>query len=108
MLENAMKDANLAVIKSIVSDADPELTAYLFGSRSKKTHQPESDYDIMIETAGNPDMKTKIDLSSRITKLLADQGITADVIVESKTDIQFKKKLTGSIVKNALNSAIKL
>ncbi len=103
-----MKDKNLPVIKSVVSSNGGDFTAYLFGSRSKGTNRPDSDYDILVEVNGDPDIRDRISLSSKITKMLADRDIIADVLVESKLDISIKKNLTGSIVRNALKTAVKL
>ena len=70
--------------------------------------RPGSDYDIIVVEKDELDIRTKIRISSKITKMLADAGISSDVLVRSENDIQVRKKWAGSVIQNASTSWIKL
>lgn len=102
-----MHDKNLSTIKSIVSSLG-DYEVYLFGSRARGDNSPDSDYDIIVVSKDDMDVRTKMIISSKITKNLADKGISSDVLVRSIDDIKLRRNWTGSVIQNAVENWIRL
>ena len=93
-----------AIARSYISDAE----VMLFGSRAKQTHSASSDYDILIITSLNIPVEQKTLLRTSIRKTLLSAGIRSDILIQSKTEIEKKRKLPGHFIRNILNEAILL
>ena len=102
----ANKNQIPAEIKSIariyISDAD----VMLFGSRAKDNNSADSDYDILIVTDQTISVKQKTPLRTNIRKDLLTKGIRSDILIQSKAEIEKKRKLPGHIIRRILNEAI--
>jgi len=96
----------LRIIKDSVTEFLPESEILLFGSRARKDFSDDSDFDLMIVT--NLVYKTR-DLrllKATIRKRLAQNRIPADIIIQSRTELEINKNITGHIVKQVLKEGI--
>ncbi len=80
----------------------------LFGSRARKDFTRFSDYDILIITDRDFEIKEKMSLSKKIREYLAKSGFDVDVIIKSDYEVQFLRDKPGSIVRNALKEGVAL
>lgn len=100
--------SELEKIKSIVVGLIPNSRVILFGSRSRNTHDEQSDYDIMVVTEKDYDGKTKLQLRTSLFKLLGKARIPSDVLLNSEKELLIKKELPGNIVRTVLTEGIVL
>lgn len=96
----------LNIIKITVKHSFPEAEVMLFGSRASGAASSDSDYDILIITHQTLTPKQKLPFKSKIRKALLKKGIRADILIQSKKEIQTKKNLPGHIIRNILNEAV--
>ena len=96
------------LIKDTAIQLIPNCQVYLFGSRVNSNETKDSDYDLLIVTPNNISMQEKLLYKSTLRKLFAKNKLDADLIIESKNDIKFKKNLIGHIVRYALSEGILL
>lgn len=94
------------VIKESVNELLPESLILLFGSRARHDHTEDSDYDLMIITKDFHDYKQVRLFKSMIRKELAHNHIPADIIIQSKDEVESKKKITGHIIRQVLKEGI--
>ena len=93
-------------IKSFVSEILPGSDIILFGSRARNEILRDSDYDLLIIVKDQFDSSRRLKYQSLIRKNLAIKNILADVIIQSKYDIEKKRNLRGHIVRSALQEGI--
>ena len=95
-------------IKEIAKDYFSDADVMLFGSRANKTATNESDYDVLIITSHflTPEKKTPI--RTQIRKDLLKIGIRSDILIQSRIEIEKKKKLPGHLIRNIMRDAILL
>lgn len=105
-----LADETLAfkVIRESVIELLPESSILLFGSRARHEHTDDSDYDLMIITKDFHDIKQVRLFKSLIRKKLAHNHIPVDLIIQSKAGVEYKRKITGHIVRQALKEGIPL
>ncbi|HAH24672.1 MAG TPA: hypothetical protein DCL77_13125 [Prolixibacteraceae bacterium] len=96
------------VIKESIIELLPESSIILFGSMARHDHSDDSDYDLMIITKDFHDNKQIRLFKSLIRKKLAHNHIPADIIIQSKEEVELKKKITGHIVRQAIMEGIPL
>jgi predicted nucleotidyltransferase len=60
----------------------------LFGSRARKDFTRFSDYDILVITDRDFEIKEKMSLSKKIREYLAKSGFDVDVIIKSDYEVQ--------------------
>ena len=96
------------LIKSVTTAYFPEAEVMLFGSRSRDSAGPDSDYDILIVTDKQLSSEDKISYRTKIRKELLNEGIRSDILIQSKKDIENKKRLPGHIIRNIFKEAIML
>ncbi len=101
------KDPTLK-IKEIIKSQIPDSRIVLFGSRAHGDFDSQSDYDIMIIMPHHIDIKQKMKLATHINKLLVDNGIASDIIVQSADEVEKKKKLIGNVVREAMKEGIEI
>lgn len=101
-------DIVLQQIKRIVQEILPESKIFLFGSRAKGTGNLYSDYDLMVVTKKNYDVREKIPICSAINKALSKSGIPSDILLNSEEEVKIKKELHGHIVRTVVREAITL
>jgi len=96
------------LIKTVAKEYFPEAEVMLFGSRSRNSASPDSDYDILIVTDKQLSSEDKIYYRTIIRKELLKEGIRSDILIQSKKDIENKKRLPGHIIRNIFKEAIML
>ena len=89
-------------IKNIAQQFFPECQVMLFGSRARMDFRPDSDYDVLIVINKLLTPEEKIPFRTLIRKGLIIYNILSDILIQSKTEIEEKKELTGHIVKAIL------
>ena len=94
-------------IKGAFNDIDAE-EIILFGSRARKDHEKNSDYDILVITGRNIPAGRKISLYSKFRKRIAQKGIDADVLIKSREEVEYYRDKIGSVVKEALREGVAL
>ena len=78
----------------------------LFGSRARGDADELSDWDLLVVTKEELSREDRRDLSHLLRKKLADMLIPSDVIIRSEREVEARKKVPGSIVRNALKEGI--
>jgi len=81
---------------------------YLFGSRSAGTARQDSDYDLLAVIEGPSSLQERVALSTLWRGLLAKQGLDADILVKTQTEVAEYRDKIGSIVNAALSTGIAL
>ena len=92
------------IVKSFISDAEIKL----FGSKARNDAGQDSDYDILVITNKPFSPREKFPLKTKIRKELLKFGIRSDILIQSKKDIEIKKKLPGHIIRGILKEAVEL
>lgn len=86
-----MKNQDKETIINIIKQLLPQANIYLFGSRARNDHQPESDIDVAI------DNKQKIDsyILSDIKEQIEESTIpfTVDIVDLNRVSDDFKKEI---------------
>ncbi|MBN2890926.1 MAG: nucleotidyltransferase domain-containing protein [Bacteroidales bacterium] len=99
---------NEKIIKQITLQFFPTCIILLFGSRARNEYTEDSDYDLLIITNNELSIQEKREYKAKIRKLLAKAKIPADILIQSNTEIETKKLITGHIVKQALKEGIQI
>ena len=99
---------SLSIIKEVANRFLPGCKVLLFGSRARKDHYLDSDYDFLIITKHTIDIRKKRTLKSMIRKELAHFKIPADILIQSEDEINSKKEITGHIIKQVITEGITL
>ncbi|OGI01520.1 MAG: hypothetical protein A2Y25_03380 [Candidatus Melainabacteria bacterium GWF2_37_15] len=101
MPDKAILDKILAaILKVIVPDK-----VILFGSQARGTARPDSDYDILVIKSG---IENERKINQAIYRVMVDIDIPigVDVIVKTPENVEKNKKMTFSVVKEALEEGI--
>ncbi len=93
-----------ATAKNYLADAE----VMLFGSRARNDSTAESDFDILIITGQLLAVKEKMTIKTGIRKTLLQSGIRSDILIQSKEEVEIKKRLPGHIIRAILKEAILL
>jgi predicted nucleotidyltransferase len=96
------------VIKNTARNYLPDAEVLLFGSRARDDEKADSDYDILLITKTGLTPKEKLPLKTRIRKALLLLGVRSDILIQSETEVDQKKKLPGHIVRRIMREAITL
>src|SRR5438132_1529800 len=99
----------LDTIKSTVNFFLPGSQVLLFGSRATGKEDAQSDFDLLIVTTDTFAPREKMNWENKIRKALV-YALNApfDVILQSKSEVDEKKDLTGHIVHYAMKDTIEL
>lgn len=93
-------------IKEIANNYFSDADVMLFGSRANKTATNESDYDVLIITSHSLPPQKKTPIRTQIRKDLLKIGIRSDILIQSRVEIEKKKKLPGHLIRNIMRDAI--
>ncbi|MFC0876870.1 nucleotidyltransferase domain-containing protein [Saccharicrinis sp. FJH2] len=99
---------SLSIIKETTCRLIPGSKVLLFGSRARKENSNDSDYDFLVITEETIGVQKKRSLKALIRKELAKFKIPADVLIQSEEEIEFKKDITGHILKQVLREGVVL
>lgn len=94
------------LIKSTVRSFLPDAEVLLFGSRARSDEKSDSDYDILLITNVSLTPKEKLPLKTKIRKALLIVGVRSDILIQSKIEVDQKKKLPGHIIRRIIREAI--
>ncbi|MCD6013292.1 MAG: polymerase subunit beta [Flavipsychrobacter sp.] len=87
----------------------PGARVLLFGSRATGKADEQSDFDLLIVTPDTFAPREKMNWESKIRKqLVYSLNVPFDVILQSKSEVEEKKGLTGHIVHYAMMETIEL
>jgi uncharacterized protein len=100
------KDSVLNQIKYYILEILPGSEIILFGSRARNENLRDSDFDLLIVVDKQFDSLEKLKFQALIRKQLAVKNILADIIIQSKSDIEIKKNLPGHIVRSAIQEGV--
>jgi len=95
-----------STIKAIARDFIPDAEVLLFGSRARKEARSGSDFDLLIMTNNKFTVEKKIAIRAAIRKALLKENIRSDVLLQSKEEVEQKRKLPGHIIRNICKEAI--
>jgi len=98
----------LAEIKIIAHSYMADADIMLFGSRAKGSHTDDSDFDILIVSSITLLTDQKIPICTSIRKELLKKGIRSDILIQSKSEIERKRKLPGHFIRNIMKDSIML
>ena len=101
-------DEIIELIKKTAHEYLPDAEVLLFGSHARKNSSLESDYDILLITNSDLSPKEKFPIRTNIRKSLLTIGIRSDILIQSKLEVEKKKRLPGHIVRKILREAILL
>ena len=96
------KDKILNQIRTSVLEILPGSEIILFGSRARNDADDSSDYDLLIILNSSLHSAERLKFQALIRKKLAVQNILADIIVQSRSDIELKKNIPQHIKISAL------
>lgn len=96
------------IIKTTAKEYIADAEVMLFGSRARQDSTKDSDFDILIITNQDLSPKAKFPLKTIIRKILLKSGIRSDILIQSKKEVEKKKRLPGHIIRNILNEAVLL
>lgn len=96
------------IIKNTAWSFLPDAEVLLFGSRARRDEKSDSDYDILLITKRSLSPKEKLPLKTKIRKALLLVGVRSDILIQSKSEIDQKKRLPGHIVRRIISEAITL
>ena len=99
---------SLSIIKDTANKIIPDCSILLFGSRARKDNAADSDYDFLVITNETFDIRKKRTLKSMMRKELARFKIPADILIQSKDEINSKKEITGHILRQVLKEGVAL
>ncbi|MGM0566210.1 MAG: nucleotidyltransferase domain-containing protein [Bacteroidota bacterium] len=98
----------LIIIRETAHKFIPESKVLLFGSRARSDYNHDSDYDFLVITKENFDIRKKRNLKSLIRKELAKFKIPADILIQSAEEVYYKKDIPGHIVNQVLQEGVAL
>ncbi len=109
MIKLMKSSANIVeIIKNTAHEYLPDAEVFLFGSHARNEATAESDYDILLITKTKLSPKEKLPIKTKIRKSLLLIGIRSDILIQSQSEADKKRKLPGHIVRKILKEAILL
>jgi len=97
-----------SIIKNTVHEIFPDAQVMLFGSRARGDFKLDSDYDILVITSKELIPEEKMPYRTSIRKNLLSHKIFSDILIQSRSEISVKRKLTGHIIKKILDDCVEL
>lgn len=98
----------IKIIKESVNEFLPGSSIFLFGSRARRDYIEDSDYDFLVVTENAYKPQELRMLKAMIRRKLAQNRIPADILIQSKAELESNKKVTGHIVRQVLKEGIPL
>lgn len=84
----------------------PVTGIFLFGSRARDDFNPGSDWDFLVCTKNDVPFAIKAKLTGTIQTLLAERGVSADIIVKSEHKLEEERENVGVITYYALKEGL--
>lgn len=98
-------EALKAIVNSIVSAVDP-VQVWLFGSRARNTHRPDSDFDLLVVTKIE-DGEAGFD-HDRVYAPTIGSGVGCDVLPCRLDDFDRESRSRTGIVRQAIDGGVLL
>lgn len=95
-------------IRRMILEVLPGAEIILFGSRARGSEAKTSDYDLLVIIERPITVAERMRCQSQIRKQLANHSILADVLVQSRIEVDQKKQLIGHIIRSAMREGIPL
>jgi len=102
------QDKSVAKIKDVIKTLCPKSEVVLFGSRADGNVHGSSDYDVLVVVNEGLTMKEKRVLAGTLRKKFAEMGLDVDIIIKTYEDRNYYRDKIGSIVKEALETGVKI
>lgn len=80
----------------------------LFGSQARRDARPDSDWDFYIVVDKEIDFKTKVEIIMWIKRKLASKKIPNDVLIQSQSVSQERRKSIGYVTYNVYKEGIRI
>jgi predicted nucleotidyltransferase len=96
-------------IKRIITGILPGAEVLLFGSRARKDHREDSDWDLLVITEEEIEGEAYYDVTGKIHKALnplLEWG--SDIIIRSRKDVEMKKQWPGHFIRWAMKEGVLL
>ena len=93
-----------AICMTHISDAE----IMLFGSLADGGSSSQSDIDLLLITSTDLTIEEKTPLRTKIRKDLLLNGLRTDILIQSKGEIERKRRLPGHFIKNIMRDAVLL
>ncbi len=106
MINNSKRSFD--IIKKNSQELFPGCRVLLFGSRARSDNSDDSDYDFMIIIKDTIDIKQKRFYKSVLRKKLAKHKIPADILIQSESEIDVKRNITGHIVRKIIKEGVSI
>jgi predicted nucleotidyltransferase len=97
-----------SIIKETAKRIIPNSRVLLFGSRARRDNSSDSDYDFLVVTKDTIDIRQKRALKSLMRKELAKYKIPADILIQSESELNSKKQITGHILRQVAREGVAL
>lgn len=81
---------------------------YLFGSRARGTHRPDSDYDLLLVVTENFSYSDKDKLYDAVMEVLFDTGRLISLKIRKETEYRRLLKMKTPFMQNVLREGIKI
>jgi predicted nucleotidyltransferase len=101
-------DKNLQTIKHAVTSILPGSRVILFGSRARGIGDHLSDYDVLVVTGKNFNIRERRQYAGKIRRKLAVLGIAVDIVVKTENDVSYYQDKIGSLVREAVRDGVAL
>jgi len=112
LVVKAMQDIRTHIREVIIGEAEQAgyrvLRILLFGSRARGDERPDSDWDFFVVVDADRPFSDREDVASRICWKLAEQGIYADVFIQSVKAVDLRENDTGLLTYYALKEGVPL
>jgi predicted nucleotidyltransferase len=104
-----MKEKIKKIINQVLEEKGIKLEGIiLFGSRVRGDFKENSDWDLLIIVEEKLSRYERVEILHFIRRKLADEFIPSDVIIKSREEVEERKKVIGSVIKNAIEEGILL
>ncbi len=103
----------LDIAKKIITDVIIEnnlqlIKIILFGSRARWDYKKESDYDFFVVINKDLSFPEKSEINTQIRRRLAENNISADIIMQSEKKLEERKNNVGYLSNYVIKKGIPL
>ncbi len=78
----------------------------LFGSRARGDDTKYSDYDLLVMVNKKIPIRSKIALTTRLRRILAESLVDADIIIKSSEEVRQYGDQIGTVTREALREGV--
>jgi predicted nucleotidyltransferase len=107
-MEDILRRAKQVILEEVERAGFQLCRVLLFGSRARGEARPNSDWDFYISITPTAPAKTRWEIADRICERLADEGIWADVFVQSEETVLQRVNDTGYLTYYVLKEGVEV